>query len=505
MKRSTVYYLSFGILLGFLLYVSALFLVGYHLGYGFPDGQFHPRAYLPLLLSLLFLGVLHWMVMRRSPDIFVNLKSIGVVALSVLPGVLFAVLVMGAVGSFCFNWAWEKAVKEGYALEEPPPGNADTSDDNAVVWLNRSRDDLNKSVDKGDKDESMKLSKVLAKANEGSVTKADMAYVRVIIKGHRQGMDLLRRSARCKVVNWEPCDYGGIGEQPLFAHLLKGSKLLVCSAVLAKSEGRFSDAAQDLKVAAFLADATSRTDFLIGEMVGIAEYNIYCNGVQCCLADKPRQNPDTTWITGTVDPDRIVKGLYQSLSMEYMLWRKSLTTNALKSYKSRPAKILSWFIRPYLYLDTFTGIWEGRKVMASFKNPYPVFEQDYQAAERDYQNNAWVISVIALPKFDKMFVKALACSTRLKTMRLACTARIYRGKYGAWPAQVDDLGKAGLKPDDWADPFTLGKIRMIHDGGYLVFYSPGPDLQDEQGRTPFEIKQMKGDLAFRVPLVVIGK
>lgn len=116
------------------------------------------------------------------------------------------------------------------------------------------------------------------------------------------------------------------------------------------------------------------------------------------------------------------------------------------------------------------------------------------------RSSRYALNAILLPALTRAYSSLIRNIAQASTIRAALASLLYLDYYGKMPDRLEDL-TSGWLPVPPRDPFTPDDILRYHlTDTQAVFYSIGPDEQDNDGKEPEESILQGGDIIFRVPL-----
>ena len=290
-------------------------------------------------------------------------------------------------------------------------------------------------------------------------------------------------------------------------------RLLCCAALDAALSGDMATMDRMIVAGLRLPEVLSEGGFLIDALVANALRAIAISSVENCLYFvTPPKEVLRTWL------DILGQKQYTTLEVHQDAFRNETT------YGHRFFSFDSTF-SPSNQSLPLNGVLEI--IMASEWTQYNYFSYNHyiqamisiiNAADKDvytvakmpaddYPEDAilerprYALSAILLPALANAYVSHVISIARATTIRTALAALLYLEDHGRFPDTLDDLVPDYL-PAAPRDPFTPdGTIRYRIRDDLAVFYSIGPNEQDDGGTEPTDYILTSGDIIFRLPLV----
>lgn len=290
------------------------------------------------------------------------------------------------------------------------------------------------------------------------------------------------------------------------AHSRDFGRLLACAALDAALSDDITTMDQMIVAGLRLPEVFSEGGLLIDALVANAIRSIAISSVENCLYFvTPPQETVRTWL------DILGQDQYTTLHMQQDAFRNETT-----------------YYHRYFAADDFLGKhhgYEGINIAAewtqynyfSYNQYIQVMSAIINAADKDFYAAAtmsendilskdilnsprYALNAIELPALTRVYSSLIRNIAQASTIRAALASLLYLDYYGKMPDRLEDL-TSGWLPVPPRDPFTPDDILRYHlTDTQAVFYSIGPDEQDNDGKEPEESILQGGDIIFRVPL-----
>lgn len=312
---------------------------------------------------------------------------------------------------------------------------------------------------------------------------------RIVSKLGGQVRELVRASGMPQAQMQLQDGNGSLNDIGICGSLRRGAYLLCAAAVVRHSEGNDPDAAQ-------LMLAAKRLGELLREQPGAtnqASRSAIALTV-CAAAERVRQMSDaglrTLWgglaPNGNAGAGRLVEAdIAQVLE----------TVRRLRNDRSVAGRLK----RPYAQamFASYLKFLAGQRELCRLRwREWP--EGTRSARQRSWLRPGAVLVEMMRPLLNSRVWQRDLADTYYEGLRLSIALELMKRKTGAYPARLADLwlpAKAGLPQDVFSgEPF-----RYASTGEGYVFYSVGPNLQDEQGRLRSSTKRLdeSGDVVWR--------
>ncbi len=453
------------------------------------------------LVPIILIGVTLWGCRQikphpsDSPQLKFRDLNWGFLALGA--GVILAAILWGIFSSLYLDHVWDLAKKRGYVIEVPHAVPIDSSEDNAVVWLNRARSEINSH----EKDKETDLTgDFIREAASGKIDSKNQIQIQKALRTYSKALTFLDRAFQCPRINWQPYGYCINDRPPKMAYQLHLSRLACCREILNAKAGRYEQAAREIEENLWLAHSILPIHLVISDMLGIAEYKIVLNSSQYRFQHIPLKKIESTW-NSYLKPVDLTHEMKAGLSIEFFLHWERMGENEPNIFGERIYNPLEYFFfKPFAQFDSASAIRGNIRFMDCFNMPYPLIKPAYEKAKAEYKKEGWILAQIGLPRWNEYYDKALVDEAQLKTAVMALEARRYYVKFGHWPENIGELERNGLSKEDATDPFNGQELKIKRNGGDLLIYSIGPDLVDDGGLKVFDKSTNKGDIVFQINL-----
>ncbi len=458
------------------------------------------------LASLALYLTLEWNSNSPRPDWTAMPRLAGSGLLTVLAfvaGLYLAGTVWDMAGRAVLSRAKAAFAHARYSLDLPSPEPTVADADNAAIPYRQAMqaEEALSAADKTHNQSSKDydaLSKFFNRVSRNEpLGDAKIAVVDVLTR-HAQTLAHVREASKRKDFAWgiEVKKPYSANQIPRYSSVLTFVRLLAADAVLAAEAGRKDESSKTLEQGFRFVRVIIDGRTLISEMIAGAGYGLMFKA-SMYAQNRPGTSPEASpWKAGAVNDmgQRVRRSI--NLNVVTSLADAEFYADYFYTFKSLPEEAFGIPVvvyAPFLRLDVASGLPLWTKMldaMDSSEPPQAVPNLDTEASK------AWILSALAMPKFNNLHHKALKVDAWFRLAEAAGRARRFKAKQGRWPDAVWELDD-GKSTEALRDPFSGGWLKLIRWRGGVRIYSVGMDGVDDQG-APLDSAGSRetGDLAW---------